>query len=294
MRVFVTGATGFIGSAVVDELLRTGHQVLGLVRSEAGAESLKRKGADACMGDLADPDSLTRGVEQCDGAIHTAYNHDFSKFAEAARGDLRAIETLGRELARSGGPLVISSGTGALPPGRPTTEQDDPDPNSPVSIRVPSEQKAIALASDGVRSSVIRLPPIVHDETKQGLATRMIGLARQSGFSAYVKGGLNRWPAVHRLAAAQLFRLALEKAAPRSKFHAIAEDGVHLRAIAEAIGRLVHVPAVSKTPEEADSHFGFLAYFVAADFQTSATETMQTLGWKPEGPGVIADIEAAR
>lgn len=199
MRVFVTGATGFVGSAVVDELLRTGHQVLGLARSEAGAASLRQKGADACMGDLTDLDSLSRGVEQCDGAIHTAYNHDFSKFAEAAREDLRAIETLGQALARSGGPLVISSGIGALPPGRPTTEQDDPEPNSPVAIRVPSEQKAIALASEGVRSSVIRLPPIVHDKTRQGLVTRMIALARQSGFSAYVRGGLNRWPAVHRL-----------------------------------------------------------------------------------------------
>lgn len=208
--------------------------------------------------------------------------------------DLRAIEALGGVLARNGGPLVVASGIGALPPGRPTTEDDDPKPTSPVAIRVPSERKALALASEGVRSSVIRLPPIVHDQTKQGLATRMIALARQTGVSAYVTGGLNRWPAVHRLAAAQLFRLALEKGAPGSKFHAIAEDWIYLRAIAEAIGKLVHAPAVSKTPEQAASHFGFLAYFVGADFQASAAKTKQILGWNPTGPDAIADIEATQ
>lgn len=188
MRVFGTGATGFVGSAVVDELLRTGHQVLGLVRSEAAAESLRQKGAGAFLGDLTDLDSLSRGVEACDGAIHTVYNHDFSKFAEPPREDLRVIETLGRELARSGGPLVSSSSIGALPPGRPTTEQDDPEPNSPVAIRAPSEQKAIALASEDVRSSVIRLPPIMHDETRQGLATRMIAVARVNPGSQHMSG----------------------------------------------------------------------------------------------------------
>ena len=294
MRVFITGATGFIGSAIVDELLSAGHQVLGLVRSEVAAGAIKQKGADAHQGDLSDPASLRAGVEQCDGAIHTAYNHDFSKFAEAARMDLRAIETLGDVLTHNGGPLVVASGIGALPPGRPTTEDDDPEPNSPVAIRLGSERRSLEFASEGVRSSVIRLPPIVHDQTKQGLATRMIALARQTGVSAYVIGGLNRWPAVHRLAAAQLFRLALEKGAPGSKFHAIAEDGIYLRAIAEAIGKRVHVPTVSMTPEQAASHFGFLAYFIAADFQTSAAKTKQILGWNPTGPDVIADIEATQ
>jgi nucleoside-diphosphate-sugar epimerase len=294
MRVFVTGATGFIGSATVDELMRAGHQVLGLVRNQASAEALRQKGAEAHLGDLSDPESLRAGAMKCDGVIHTAYNHDFSQFTAAAEMDLRAIETFGNVLAGTGGPLVIASAIGALPPGRPVTEDDDPELNSPVAIRVPSEKKALTLASEGVRSSVIRLSTMVHDQTKQGLATRMIALARQTGVSAYVNEGLNRWPAVHRLAAAQLFRLALEKGASGSKFHAIAEDGIYLRAIAEAIGRLVHVPAVSKTPKEAASHFGFLAYFVGADFQASAAKTKETLGWSPAEAGVIADIEATR
>jgi nucleoside-diphosphate-sugar epimerase len=294
MRVFVTGATGFIGSALIEELLDAGHEVVGLARNEASAEKLRQRGVEALLGDLSDPVSLRKGAEKCDGVIHTAYNHDFSQFAAAAQMDQRAIESFGRVLAASGGPLVIASAIGALPPGRPVTEDDDPEPNSPVAIRLASEKKALALASEGVRSSVIRLPIMVHDQTKQGLATRMIALARQTGVSAYVKGGLNRWPAVHRLAAAQIFRLALEKGAAGSKFHAIDEDGTNLRAIAEAIGRLVHVPAVSKKPEEAASHFGFLAYFIAADYQASAAKTKQTLGWNPTGPGVIADIEATR
>jgi nucleoside-diphosphate-sugar epimerase len=294
MRVFVTGATGFIGSAIVNELLGAGHQVLGLARNQASAEALRQKGAEVHLGDLSEPESLSAGAKKCDGVIHTAYNHDFSQFAAAAQMDLRAIETFGSALAGSGGPLVIASAIGALPTGRPVTEDDDPEPNSPVAIRLASEQRTLALASESVRSSVIRLPIMVHDQTKQGLATRMIALARQTGVSAYVNGGLNRWPAVHRLATAQLFRLALEKGAAGSKFHAIAEDGVYLCAIAEAIGRLVHVPVVSKTPEEAASHFGFLAYFVGADYQASATKTKQTVGWKPTGPGVIADIEATR
>jgi nucleoside-diphosphate-sugar epimerase len=294
MRVFVTGATGFIGSAIIDELLGAGHEVLGLVRKETAGVGLKQRGVEVHLGDLSDPESLSAGAKECHGVIHTAYNHDFSQFAAAAQMDLRAIETFGNVLAGSGGPLVIASGIGALPPGRPVTEDDDPEPNSPVAIRVASEKKALALASEGVRSSVIRLPTMVHDQTKQGLATRMIALARQTGVSAYVKGGLNRWPAVHRLAAAQLFRLALEKGTAGSKFHAIAEDEIYLRAIAEATGRVAHVPAVSKTPEEAASHFGFLAYFVGADYQASAAKTKQVLGWNPVGTSAIADIEATQ
>lgn len=294
MRVFVTGATGFVGAAVVDELLSAGHEVLGLARNDEAAKALELKSVEAHRGDLSDPRSIAAGAEQCDGAIHTAFHHDFSQFAAAAEMDRRAIEVLGGALARSRGPLVIASAIGALPPGRPTTEDDDPEVNSPVAVRLPSEQKALALAGENVRTSIIRLPPIVHDRTKQGLATRMIALARQTGVSAYVLGGLNRWPAVHRLDAARLFRLALENGAPGSKFHAIAEDGIHLRKIAEAIAKLVHIPAVSKTPEEAASHFGFLAYFVGADFQASSAKTKQTLEWNPTGPGVIADLEAAQ
>ena len=294
MRIFVTGASGFVGSPVVEELIGTGHQVLGLARNDAAADALKRMGAEVHRGDLATPESLSAGAQQCDGVIHTAYNHDWSQVAAAAEMDRRAVETLGAALAGSDRPLVITSAIGLLSPGRPTTEDDAGDPRSLGAVRMPSEEKALALASESVRSSIIRLPPVVHDRTKQGLVTRMIALARQAGISAYVDGGLNRWPAVHRRDAAQLFRLALEKGGPGSRYHAIAEDGIALRAIADAIGKLVNVPAVSKTPEEAASHFGFLAYFVSADFQASSTKTKEALGWNPNGPGLIADLEPVR
>jgi nucleoside-diphosphate-sugar epimerase len=294
MRIFVTGATGFVGSAVVEELIGAGHQVLGLARNDAAADALKLIGAEAHTGDLSTPESLSAGAQKCDGVIHTAYNHDWSQVAAAAEMDRCAVETLGAALAGGDRPLVIASAIGLLSPGRPTSEDDAGDLHSLGAVRMPSEEKALALASENVRSSIIRLPPVVHDRTKQGLATRMIALARQTGVSAYVHGGLNRWPVVHRRDAAQLFRLALEKGAPGSRYHAIAEDGIALRAIAEAIGRLVNVPAVSKTPEEAASHFGFLAYFVSAGFQASSTKTKEALGWNPTGPGLIADLEPAR
>lgn len=294
MRVFVTGANGFVGLAVVEELIAAGHQVLGLTRSDAGADALHETGAEVHRGDLSDLESLKAGAQKCDGAIHTAYNHDWSQVAAAAEMDRRTVETLGAVLAGSGRPLVITSAIGLLSPGRLTTEDDAGDPHSLGAVRIPSEEKALAFASENVRSSIIRLPPVVHDRTKQGLVTRMTALARQTGTSAYVRGGLNHWPAVHRRDAAQLFRLALEKGTPGSRYHAIAEDGIALREIAEAIGRLVSVPAVSKTPEEAASHYGFLAYFVGANFQASSTKTKEALGWNPAGPGLIADLEPAR
>lgn len=294
MRVFVTGATGFVGSAVVEELIGAGHQVLGLARNDAAADVLKRIGAEVHSGDLSTPKSLSAGAQKCDGVIHTAYNHDWSQIEAAAEMDRRAVETLGAALAGSDRPLVITSAIGLLSPGVPTTEDDAGDPRSLGAVRIPSEEKALALASENVRSSIIRLPPVVHDRTKQGLVTRMTALARQTGVSAYVRGGLNHWPAVHCSDAAQLFRLALEKGAPGSRYHAIAENGLALRTIAEGIGRLVSVPVVSKTPEEAASHFGFLAYFVGADFQASSTKTKEALGWNPTGPSMIADLQPAR
>jgi nucleoside-diphosphate-sugar epimerase len=294
MRIFVTGATGFVGSAIVEGLIGAGYQVLGLARNDAAADALKRMGAEVHRGDLSTPESLNAGAQKCDGVIHTAYNHDWSQIVAAAEMDRRAVETLGAALAGTGRPLVIASAIGLLSPGHPTTEDDAGDPHSLGAVRIPSEEKALALASENVRSSIIRLPPVVHDRTKHGLVTRMTALASQTGASAYVRGGLNRWPAVHRSDAAQLFRLALEKGTPGSRYHAIAEDGIALCEIAEAIGRLVSVPAVSKTPEEAASHFGFLAYFVSADFQASSTKTKQALGWNPTGPGLIADLQPAR
>jgi nucleoside-diphosphate-sugar epimerase len=294
MRVFVTGATGFVGAAVIEDLIRAGHQVLGLARNDGAADALRRTGAEIHRGDLSDPESLTAGARACEGVIHTAYNHDFSQIAAAAETDRRAVEALGTALSGTGRPLVITSAIGMLAPDRPATEDDAGDPKSPGAVRIPSEEEALALASENVRSSVIRLPPVVHDRMRQGLATRMIELARQTGVSAYVGDGLNCWPAVHRLDAAQLFRLALEKGAAGSRYHAIAENGVSLHALAEAIGRIANVPVVSKTAEEAATHFGFLAYFVSADFQASSTKTRQALGWNPTGPGVIADLERHR
>lgn len=291
MRVFVTGATGFVGSAVVKDLIQAGHQVLGVARSDAGFDALTWTGAEVHRGDLSDPKGLSIAALECDGVIHTAYNHDFSQFAAAAETDRRVVEAFGDALAGTGMPLVIASGIGLLSPGHPTTEDDDGDPNGPGAVRIPSEEKALALASEGVRASVIRLPPMVHDRTKQGLATRLIALARHTGVSAYVGDGVNRWPAVHRLDAARLFRLALEDGEAGSRYHAIAEDSVEIREVAEVIGRMLNVPVVAKSPAKAAEHFGFLAYFVGADFQSSSERTKRLLEWDPTHPGVIADLE---
>ena len=293
MRVFVTGANGFVGSAIVEDLIQAGHQVLGLARSDAASDALKQLGAQVHRGDLTNLESLAAGALASEGVIHTAYNHDFSQFAAAGEMDRRAVEVLGTALAGSDRPLVITSAVGLLSPGRPTTEDDDGDPNGPGAIRIPSEEKALASSSQGVRSSIIRLPPTVHDRSKQGLATRLIGLARQTGVSAYVGEGVNRWPAVHRLDAAHLFRLALEKGAAGSRYHAIAEEEIQVREIAEAIGRMLKVPVAAISPDKAAEHFGFLAYFVNADFQASSARTKKALRWNPTHPGLIADLEDA-
>ena len=291
MRIFLTGATGFIGSAIVEELIQAGHEVLGLARNDAASDALKRMGAEVHQGDLSDTESLAAGARQCEGVIHTAYNHDFSQFAVAGETDRRAVEALGGALTGTGRPLVITSAIGLLTPGRLATEDDSADPHSAGSVRIPSEDLALALASKDVRSSIVRLPPVVHDRTRQGLATRLLNLARETGVSAYVAGGHNRWPGVHRLDAARLFRLALEKGVAAARYHAIGEDGVQLREIAEVIGRIADVPVVSKTPEEAATHFGWMTYFVGADYQVSSTRTKEALGWQPSRAGIIADLE---
>jgi nucleoside-diphosphate-sugar epimerase len=291
MRVFVTGATGFIGSAIVPELINAGHQVLGLARSDAGAKSLVAAGAEVHRGDIEDLDSLRSGAAMSDGVIHTAFNHDFSKWEENCETDRRAIEALGSALVGSDRPLIVTSGTAsAMTPGRLTTEEDAPNAPHP---RVASEEAAASLAAKGVRVSTMRLPQ-VHDPFKQGLITYLIAVAREKGVSAYVGDGQNRWPAVHRLDAAHLYRLALEKSVAGVRYSAVAEEGVPLREIAESIGRGMKIPVVSKSPDEAGEHFGWLGGFVGADIPASSALTQQRLGWRPTSPKLIDDLNQGR
>lgn len=289
MRVFVTGATGFIGSAVVSELLNAGHQVLGLARSDEGAKSLIAAGAEVHRGDLEDLERLHSGAAMSDGVIHAAFNHDFSKFAENCEADRRAIEVIGDVLEGSDRPLIVTSGL-PLTPDCLTTEDDVP-PSGPSGTPRVSEQTAISMVARGVRASVVRMPQ-VHDRDKQGLATYMIALAREKGISAYVGDGLNRWSAVHRLDAAPLYRLALEKGSAGARYHAVAEEGVSVREIAEAISRGLKIPVVALPPEEAASHFGWLGFPVSMNAPASSVLTQQRLGWHlTEKPGFITDLD---
>jgi nucleoside-diphosphate-sugar epimerase len=292
MRIFLTGATGFIGAAIVPELLGAGHQVLGLARSDEGAKALIAAGAEVHRGDLEDLDSLRSGAAESEGVIHTAFIHDFSKFQANCEIDRRAIEALGAELAGSNRPLIVTSGTGHGTPGRLKTEEDAPVSGS---VRLPrvSEEAAASVQAQGVRVAVVRLPQ-VHDPVKQGLITYAIALAREKGVSAYVGDGLNRMAAVPRLDAARLYRLVLEKGSAGARYHAVAEEGVPFREIAEAIGRGLKVPVVSKSPEEAGEHFGWLGLFAGFDMSASSALTRERLGWHPTGPGLIADLDQMR
>jgi nucleoside-diphosphate-sugar epimerase len=289
MRIFVTGATGFIGSALVPELIQAGHHVLGLTRSEAGAEALRAAGAQVLHGNLEDLDSLREGAAKTDGVIHLAFNHDFSQFQTNCDHDREAIVAMGEVLAGSSRPLIITSGTGIAigVDGKPATEED---PKASWNPRGASETATKELAESGVNASVMRLPQ-VHDTRKQGLVTYAVMVAREKGKSAYIGDGSNRWPAAHVSSVAQLYRLAFEKAEPGAVYHAVDEEGVPMKAIAEVLGRGLKVPVVSIKPEEAEGHFGWLGFFAGHDLPASSALTRKKLGWTPSGPGLIADLE---
>jgi nucleoside-diphosphate-sugar epimerase len=293
MRIFLTGATGFIGSAIVPELINTGHQVLGLTRSDAGAQSLADAGAEVHRGTLEDLESLRRGAAESDGVIHCAFDHDFRNFVANCEKDRRAIGALGAALAGSDRPLVITSGTGMgnIVHGQPATEDafhaDNPHP------RKASELAGATMLDAGINVSVVRLPQ-VHDTVKQGLVTQAVAIAREKGVSAYVGDGLNRWPAAHVLDVARLYRLALEKRQAGARYHAVAEEGIACREIAEVLGKGLKVPVVAMSPEQAADHFGWLAPFAGMDIPASSAQTQARLGWHPTGPGLIADLENMR
>jgi nucleoside-diphosphate-sugar epimerase len=292
MRVFVTGATGFIGSAVVRELLDAGHQVTGLARSDNSAAALAAAGAAVHRGSLEDLDSLRGGAAASDGVIHTAYIHDFSANNDAAayaRIDGRAIEAIGEVLAGSGRPLVVASGMPVPAPGRVTTEEDAA-PENPAYPRV-SERAALAFADRGVRASALRMPPTVHGEGDHGFVPALIGIARARGLAAYVGDGGNRWSAVHRLDAARLFRLAVESAPAGTRLNAVGDEGVPFRDIAEVIGKHLDVPVTGLSPAEAPGHFGLFAVFASADVPASSEQTQKRFGWQPAHPGLIADLD---
>jgi len=289
MRVFITGATGFIGIPVVTELIAAGHKVLGMARSEAGAKALVKAGADVHRGSLENLESLRQGATAADAVIHLGFIHDFSKFQENCEIDKRAIEALGSVLAGSNRPLIVTAGTAGLAgPGQVAVEDDVIPPDFPLP-RV-SEQTALALVPKGVSASVMRLPQ-VHNTIKQGLVSYLIGVAREKGVSAYVGEGRNRWAAGHVLDVAHLYRLALEKHQTGAKYHAVAEEGVLMRDIAEAIAGGLGVKAGSLSSEEAQAHFGWLGMFAGSDLQASSSQTRTKLGWSPSGPGLIADLK---
>ncbi|WP_034300354.1 SDR family oxidoreductase [Herbaspirillum sp. RV1423] len=293
MRIFLTGATGFIGSALVPELIQAGHQVIGMTRSDEGARKLLAVGAEVHRGTLEDPDSLRRGAMLAEGVIHTAFDHDFSRFVENCDKDRCVIEALGSALEGSDRPLLITSGTGMGSPasGQTATEDifniDHPNPRSA------SELAGAQLLAAGINVSVVRLPQ-VHDTLKQGLITPLISIAREKRVSAYVGEGRNRWPAGHLLDVARLYRMALEKRESGARYHAVGEEGVEARVIAEAIGRGLNVSVISVSREEAKAHFGWMGMFADMDFPASSAQTQARLGWHPTGPSLIEDLTAMR
>jgi nucleoside-diphosphate-sugar epimerase len=291
MRVFVTGASGWIGAAVVAELIEAGHEVAGLARSDASAAAVQEAGAEVIRGSLDDLDTLTAAATAADGVIHTAYVHDFSQMEAAAATDRRVITTLGAALEGSGRPLVVTTGTGVLQPGRPVSEDDRHDPSTPGHPRRENESVALGLAARGVRVSVVRPAPSVHGEGDHGFVARLVNIARERGASGYVADGANRWAAVHRLDTARLYRMALEQGPAGSVYHAVGEEGVATREIAEVIARHLNLPLVSVDPGEAADHFGWLGAFFSWDAPASNALTRERLGWEPTHQGLLADLE---
>ena len=287
MRVFITGASGFVGSAIIKDLIGAGHKVLGLARSDKAAASVAALGAEIHRGDMEDVESLRRGADAADGVIHTAFNHDFSKFKENCESDRQAIEALGTALEGSDRPLLVTSGVALLASGRAATEDDRHDQSFPRA----SEAAAHALAGLGVRASTVRLPPSTHGHGDHGFVPTLIKIARDKGVSAYIGDGSNRWAATHRFDAARVFRLALERSATGGPFHAVAEEGIPFREIAAVIGCRLNVPVVSKTKDEAAAHFGWFATFAGMELAASSARTRALLGWEPNQPGLLADID---
>ncbi|MER7723945.1 SDR family oxidoreductase [Streptomyces sp. NPDC096323] len=299
MRVFMTGASGWIGSAVVPELIDAGHQVVGLARSDSSAQALTAAGAEVVRGDLDDLGVLREAASAADGVIHLAFKHDIAfsgGFAEAAGADRRAVETFGEALAGSGKPFVLASGTIGLAPGRVATEEDGRNAGQPAAseaarARLATAQLTLSFASRKVRSSVVRFPPTVHGEGDHGFMAALVGVARAKGVSGYIGDGANRWPAVHRADAAHLVRLALEAAPAGSILHAVDEEGVPIREVADAIGRNLGLPVTSVPPEDADAHFGWLGPLLGMDAPTSSAVTRASYGWQPTHPGLIEDLD---
>jgi len=292
MHVFVTGATGFVGSAVVKELLAHGHEVSGLVRSDAGATALAATGARVVRGSLEDLESMRQGAREADAVIHTAFNHDFSRFLENCELDRRAIETIGEALEGSVKPFIVTSGLGHMEHGRLATEDTASHPVSPAYPRA-SEASAEAVAARGVHAMVVRLPPTVHGDGDHGFVPHLVNVAREKRVAAYVGDGANRWPAVHRFDAARVYRLAVERGSRGARYHAVTEEGVPFRDIASTIGRELNVPVQALTPEEAAAHFAWFARFTALDVPASAAQTRAALGWEDAGhPSLLDDMKA--
>ncbi|PMS21715.1 NAD-dependent dehydratase [Trinickia dabaoshanensis] len=293
MRIFLTGATGFIGSALVPELIEAGHEVIGMTRSDTGAQALIEVGAEVHRGTLEDPDTLRTGAQKADAVIHLAFDHNFSNFVDNCEKDKRAIAALGSALAGSDRPLLITSGTGIGSPGNGQLATEDIFNTDHPNPRIASEMAGNALLETGLNVSIVRLPQ-VHNPFRQGLITPLIGIAREKGTCAYVEDGQNRWPAGHLSDVARLYRLAIEKAERGARYHAVGEEGISAREITEALGRGLNLPVISITREEAPAYFGWMAMFAALDLPASSAQTQARLGWKPAGPTLISDLNEAR